>query len=128
MPGSSPGMTRAICCPATKQQRLRLLVPEQPQPLNPSLLLVADAVDGAGPVVGDEYRTILGENDIGRTAEIILVALKPARCEDFLLGVLAIGIDDHALIRAPWYLCRFQDPCSAIRMLFLYSAGNWSPV
>src|SRR5436190_5174945 len=97
MPGSSPGMTRAIRCPAIKQQRLRLLVPEQPQPLNaPSLLLVTDAVDGAGPVVGDEYRTILGENDIGRTAEIILVALKPARCEDFLLGVLAIGIDDHA--------------------------------
>src|SRR5712664_1098595 len=98
MPGSSPGMTRAIRCPATEQQRLRPLVPEQPQPLNaPSLLLVADAVDGAGPVVGDEHRAILGENDVGRPTEITLVALKPARCEDFLLGVLAIGIDDHAL-------------------------------
>src|SRR6267378_2487229 len=63
----------------------------------PSLLLVADAVDRAGPVVGDEHRAILGENYVGRTAEIILVALKPARCEDFLLGILAVGIDDHAL-------------------------------
>src|SRR5258705_1245171 len=63
----------------------------------PSLLLVLDAVDRAGLVVGDEHRAILGENDVGRTAEIILVALKPARCEDFLLGILAVGIDDHAL-------------------------------
>src|SRR6266480_1741039 len=61
-----------------------------------TLLLVADAVDRAGPVVGDEYRTILGEHDVGRPAEITLVALKPTRCEDFLLGVLAIGVDDHA--------------------------------
>ena len=79
------------------KKKLRLLVPEQPQPLNAlSLLLVADAVDRAGPVVGDEHRTILGENDVGRPAEIILVALKPARCENLLLGILAIGIDDHA--------------------------------
>src|SRR6476646_779010 len=62
-----------------------------------TLLLVADAVDGAGPVVGDEHRTIPGDDDVGRPAEITLVALKPARCEDFLLGVLAVGIDDDAL-------------------------------
>src|SRR6202140_5495533 len=46
-----------------------------------TLLLVADAVDGAGPVVGNEDRTILGDNDIGRPAKIALVALNPARWE-----------------------------------------------
>src|SRR6266404_3803402 len=64
---------------AFKNAKLRPLVPERPQPLNaPSLLLVADAVDRTGPVVGDEDRTILGDNDIRRPAEIILVTLKPA--------------------------------------------------
>src|SRR5258706_4976488 len=52
---------------------------QQPQPfIFQLLLLVADAVDSTGPVVGDEDRTILGDNDIGRPAEIILVTLKPA--------------------------------------------------
>src|SRR5882757_9127 len=79
--------------------RLRLLVPEQPQPLPfvPSLLAVADAVDRAGPVVGDEHRAVLGEHDVGRTAEIALIAFEPAGGKDLLLGVLAVGTDDHAL-------------------------------
>src|SRR3954447_20394193 len=62
-----------------------------------SLLLVADAIDGTGPIVGDQDRTILGEDDVVRTAEIARVALEPAGGKDFRLGVLAVGIDDHAL-------------------------------
>src|SRR6266403_4451480 len=66
------------CTTAFKNAKLRPLGNEWPQPLNaPSLLLVADAVDRTGPVVGDEDRTILGDNDIRRPAEIILVTLKP---------------------------------------------------
>src|SRR4030088_1787773 len=38
------------------------------------ILGVTDAIDGAGPVVGNEHRTVLGQNDIGRPAEIALVA------------------------------------------------------
>jgi hypothetical protein len=33
-----------------------------------SLLLVADAIDRAGPVVGDEDRTVLVQDDVGRVA------------------------------------------------------------
>src|SRR5260370_11849344 len=71
---------------------------EQPQPLISQLLLlvVADAIDRAGPVVGDEDGTVLGQHDIGRAAEIALIAFEPAGCKDLLLGVLAIGIDDDA--------------------------------
>src|SRR6516165_3032488 len=73
--------------------------PRQPQPLvlDTLLLAVADAIDRAGPVVGDEDRPILGEDDVGRTAEIALVTFEPAGGEHFLLGVLAVGPDDHAL-------------------------------
>ena len=85
------------------KKKLRLLVPEQPQPLNAlSLLLVADAVDRAGPVVGDEHRTILGENDVGRPAEIALVALKPARCENFQLVVFGTLDRISGLMRVFW--------------------------
>src|SRR3982750_4325692 len=58
-------------------------------------LAVADAVDRAGPVVGNEDRAVLGEDDVVGTAEIALVALEPAGGEPLLLGVLAVGTDDH---------------------------------
>src|SRR5690242_13831666 len=61
-----------------------------------TLLAVADAVDGAGPVVGDEDRTILVLDDVVRTAEIALVALDPAGREHFLLGILAVRIGRDA--------------------------------
>src|SRR6267154_2602363 len=60
------------------------------------LLAIADAIDRAGPVVGDEDGTVLGQHDIGRPAEIALVAFEPAGGKDLLLGVLAVGIDDDA--------------------------------
>src|SRR5258707_11040420 len=70
----------------------------QPRPFVPNLLLrVADAIDRAGPVVGHQQRAVLGQDDVGGTAEIALVAFEPAGGEDFLLGVLAVGPDDHAL-------------------------------
>src|SRR6202011_5849187 len=101
MPGSSPGMMSMFnrSCDENQNRKLRPLVPEQPQPLffQPLLLGVADAVDRTGPVVGDEQRAILGQHDIGRTAEIALVASQPAGREDLLLGVLAVGTDDDAL-------------------------------
>src|ERR1700681_5081988 len=97
MPGPSPGMTSVFHRSRDENQnrRLRPLVPEQPQPLliQPLLLAVADAVDRTGPVVGDEQRAVLGQHDIGRTAEIALVALDPAGREDLLLGVNAVGTD-----------------------------------
>src|SRR5688572_21271196 len=82
-----------------KQQRPRPLVPEQPQPLpiRALLLAVADAIDRTCPVVGHEDRTVLVQDDIVRTAEIALVAFEPAGGKDLRLGVLAVGIDDHAL-------------------------------
>src|SRR5882762_9534411 len=58
-----------------------------------ALLLVAAAIDRTGPVVGDEDGAILVQNDIGRTAEIALVAFDPAGCEYVLLRFLAIGPD-----------------------------------
>src|SRR6476620_6223320 len=61
------------------------------------LLAVADAVDRTGPVVGNQQRAVLGEHDVGRTAEIALIAFEPAGGKDLLLGVLAVGADDHAL-------------------------------
>src|SRR6476646_924263 len=39
------------------------------------------------------------------------------------LAFLPSGSAVTRMIRAPWYLCRFQEPCSAMKMLFLYSAG-----
>src|SRR5450432_3023876 len=60
------------------------------------LLLVADAIDRAGPVVRNQHGAILGQNDIGRPAEITLVAFEPARGKDLLLGVLAVRTDDDA--------------------------------
>src|ERR1700692_3940929 len=98
MPGSGPGMTTSTGSPPRSfNKKLRPLVPEQPQPLMlKRLLLVADAIDRAGPVVGNEDGTILGQNDIVRPAEITLVAFDPTGCEYFLLGVLAVRTDGHA--------------------------------
>src|ERR1700683_273377 len=98
MPGSSPGMTTAAGSPprfSTKScghsfSNGRSLFSLQ------ALLLVADAIDRAGPVVGNEDRTILVQDDIVGSAEIALVAFDPAGSEHFLLGVLAIRADDHA--------------------------------
>src|SRR5260221_9701931 len=59
------------------------------------LLVVADAIDRAGPVVGNEDRTVFRLDDIVRPAEIALVAFDPAGCEHFLLGILAVRTDDH---------------------------------
>src|SRR5204863_9135860 len=52
-------------------QRLRPPL-QQPQPAAfvPYLLTVADAIDRTGPVIGNEYRTVLGKHDVGGTAEI----------------------------------------------------------
>src|SRR3954466_4872606 len=60
------------------------------------LLAVADAVDRARPIVGDEDRAILGEDDVVGAAEIALVTLDPAGGEHLLLRVLAVRADDHA--------------------------------
>src|SRR6266850_6203762 len=57
------------------------------------LLLVADAIDRTGPVVSDEDRTVLVQDDIGRAAEIALVAFEPAGREHLLLGIPAVGPD-----------------------------------
>src|SRR4051794_34920087 len=46
--------------------------------IQPLLLAVADAIDRTGPVVGDEDRAILVLDDVGGTAEIALIAFKPA--------------------------------------------------
>src|SRR6201996_8437854 len=68
----------------------------QPRDVTSLLLAVADAVDRAGPVVGHQDRTVLVEDDVVGTAEIALVALDPARSQNVLLGVLAIGADGDA--------------------------------
>src|SRR5260370_5114090 len=99
MPGSSPGMTTSTTSPApSHNKKLRPLVSGRPQPLifQALLLAVADAIDRAGPVVGDEYRTVLGQDDIGRPAEIALVAFEPAGSEHIVFGVLAVRTDGHA--------------------------------
>src|SRR3984957_8249624 len=69
-----------------------------------ALLLVADAIDRAGPIVGDEDRTVLVQDDIVRPAEITLVAFDPAGCEHFLLGVLAVRTDGYAHDPSPLVL------------------------
>src|SRR5450755_2215156 len=99
MPGSSPGITTKLDRHVFQIKELRLVpFSEQPQPLISQLLLlaVADAVDRTGPVVGDEDRTILVLDDIGRAAEITLVAFDPAGCKHVLLGILAVRTDGHA--------------------------------
>src|ERR1700736_5187621 len=65
-------------------------------PILQALFLVADAIDRAGPVIGHEDRTVLGQNDVVRPAEIALVAFEPAGCEHLLLGVLSVRIDGDA--------------------------------
>src|ERR1700730_15739489 len=104
MPGSSPGMTSVILLPISlKTQSCSHSFPNgRSLVIFPRLLLgvvgvaVADAIDRAGPVVGNEDRTVLGLDDIGRPAEIALVAFEPAGCEYILLGVLAVGTDGDA--------------------------------
>src|ERR1700759_1536720 len=97
MPGSSPGMTSFVYnAPHPKKLRLRRTKPPQPHSYSARLLAVADAIDRAGPVVGDEDRTVLVQDDVVGTAEIALIALDPAGGEDFLLGILAVGSDSDA--------------------------------
>src|SRR3954463_8825462 len=101
MPGSSPGMTTEMDRHFPNEKGCGLFHSlEQPQPLplvRLLLLAVADAVDRAGPIIGHQQRTIAGLHDVGGTAEIALIAFEPAGGKDLLLGVLAVGIDDHAL-------------------------------
>src|SRR5437764_13778749 len=51
---------------------------QERQAFSTLLLVVADAINRAGPVVGNQYRTVLGQHDIGRAAEIALVTFEPA--------------------------------------------------
>src|SRR6476620_3745314 len=60
-----------------------------------SLLAVADAVDRTGPVVGDEDRAVLGEDDVVGTTKIALITFEPTRSEHFLLGVLAVRVGGY---------------------------------
>src|SRR6202166_2225948 len=86
-----------LVAPPLSNTKLRPLVPEWPQSLlSRVLLLVADAIDRPGPVVGDENRAVLVENDVVGPAEIALVALDPAGCEHILLGVLSVRTDGDA--------------------------------
>src|ERR1700748_1898039 len=97
MPGSSPGMTSFVYnAPHPKKLRLRRTKPPPPHSYSARLLAVADAIDRAGPVVGDEDRTVLVQDDVVGTAEIALIALDPAGRQHVLLGVLAVGTDDDA--------------------------------
>src|ERR1700730_3635864 len=106
MPGSSPGMTSVILLPISlKTQSCSHSFPNgRSLVIFPRLLLgvvgvgvaVADAIDRAGPVVGNADRTVLGMDDMGGPAEIALVAFEPAGCEHILLGVLAVGTDGDA--------------------------------
>lgn len=122
----NPDMTRWFRYPIAAEAAVASR-PPQPHKLR-LLLAVADAIDRTGPVVGDEDGAILVEQDIGGTAEIALVTLDPAGGEDSCLAFLPSGLAVIFTMRPPWYLCRFQEPCSAIRIAFLYSAGNWLPV
>src|SRR6185437_9266517 len=79
-----------------KEMRLRRRSSRSLLVVQLSLFAVADAIDRAGPVVGDEDRTILVQDDVGRTAEIALVTLDPAGSEHVLLDVLAVSIRGHA--------------------------------
>src|SRR5580704_14340969 len=56
------------------------------------LLLVADPVDGARLVVGDQQGAVRRLKDIVGTAEDLLV-VEPGAGKDGLLGVLAVGVD-----------------------------------
>src|SRR5260370_4946113 len=92
MPGTSPGMTvvrnnRGRGHSFTSSRSLLLVQP---------LLLVADAIDRTGPVVGNEDRAILVEDDVGGAAEIALVAFEPAGSKHLLLGILAVRTDVDA--------------------------------
>src|SRR5450755_3394578 len=99
MPGSSPavttqGLDRHIF--QIKGLRLVPMVGAAAASDDRDLLLVADAIDRTGPVVGDEDGAILVLDDIGRAAEIALVAFDPAGREHVLLGVLAVRTDGDA--------------------------------
>src|SRR3954447_21431823 len=61
-----------------------------------ALFLVADPVDRAGPVVGHEYRAVLGQHDIGRPTKISLITFEPTGSEHFFLGVFAVRSNRHA--------------------------------
>ena len=65
-----------------KQQRLRPPVPgatAASDRFDSPTSCVADAIDRAGPVVGHQDRTVLGQDDVGRTAEIALCRLRSSR-------------------------------------------------
>src|SRR2546430_5805430 len=60
-------------------------------------LAVADLVDRARPVVGDQQRAVRRHQNIRGSAEIVLIALDPTRGEHLLLGhMLAVLVQDHA--------------------------------
>src|SRR4051812_41140193 len=60
------------------------------------LLLVADLIDGAGPVIRHEDGAILRDDDVVRSAVKVLRTFQPAGGELLLFGVLAVGIGDDA--------------------------------
>src|SRR3954452_18433516 len=91
------GLARFTRAPERRRKEKAAVAWATAAPITQSLLAEADAVDRAGPVVGHQHRAVLGEHDVGGTAEIALVALDPAGGKDFLLGVLAVGTDDNAL-------------------------------
>src|SRR6185312_8380980 len=56
------------------------------------LFVIADLIDGARLVVGDQQGTVRRLQDIGRAAEDLLI-IQPCAGEDRLLGILAVGPD-----------------------------------
>src|SRR5271165_5136035 len=86
----------SLDCQNEEAAATRFSSSRSPWPFKFLLLAVADAIDRAGPIIGNQDRTVLGQDDIGGTAEIALIALDPAGREHFLLGVLAVRTDGDA--------------------------------
>src|SRR3954451_17936562 len=61
-----------------------------------ALFLVADPVDRVGPVVGRDYRAVLGQHDIGRPTKISLITFEPVGSEHLYLGVVVVRPNRHA--------------------------------
>src|SRR3954452_1115892 len=99
------GLARFTRAPERRRKEKAAVAWATAAPITQSLLAEADAIDRAGPVVGHQHRAVLGEHDVGGTAEIALIAFEPARRKNFFLGVLAVGADDDAL-----------DPCALVFM------------
>src|SRR4051812_36627462 len=92
------------------------------------LVAVGDPPDSAVEVIRDQHRAVLEEHHIRRPSDVVVVRPKEAQMNTSVPFTVPSLFRNTARMSPPNFLVRFHEPWRAMKIAFLYFAGNLSPV